>query len=204
MSLLLVPITATLVMFSEATTTLTEQTDVSSRVATPLGNPGEWIAPSDYPVISLINGSTGTATFKLSIDTKGVPVDCAILDSSGDVVLDAATCELIRKRARFEPVKDENGRLTPSTYTNRVRWVLPSTTGRPEDNSRAVTIEAEVASNGVVERCRIIQKDEYIFKNVPDPCPQWLGQRVFKPNPNMTVPKLKMRVTQSVEFEVVD
>ena len=179
-----------------------ETTEDTRRAAKPLGDPGEWITPADYPWISLMNSSTGNTTFELAIDKEGVPSTCEILASSGDTALDTATCTLIKARARFEPFKDERGRAVPSTYRNRVRWVLPGSPNDQDDGTKSMIIEAEISSNGVVERCRIVQKDETIFGRVADPCPRWLGQQVYEPTSNQMPPRLIMKIKQSVEFEL--
>jgi protein TonB len=44
---------------------------------------------------------------------------------SGNAELDAATCKLVTQRARFNPAKDGEGQLTSSSYSNRVKWVIP-------------------------------------------------------------------------------
>lgn len=56
---------------------------------------------------------------------KGEVTACTIIDSSGNDELDNAACNAIIRRARFTPARDENGNAAPSSYSNKVRWVLP-------------------------------------------------------------------------------
>ena len=170
----------------------------------PIGSPGDWVTPADYPLISRMNARSGITAFKLSIDEKGVPSACEILASSADAALDKATCELLSARARFTPVRDSTGKPVASTYTNRIRWVLPDSPTDVGDGTRTMTIEADVSSSGVIERCRLVQKDELIFKNAPDPCPQWLGTQALKPLPNQQMPRVKLRIKNSLEFIEVE
>jgi len=51
-------------------------------------------------------------------------VDCTVTSSSGSPDLDAATCTNVTRRARFKPAL-ENGQPVQSTYSNRIRWVIP-------------------------------------------------------------------------------
>ncbi|RYF38168.1 MAG: energy transducer TonB [Cytophagaceae bacterium] len=176
------------------------QANGNSQPPMPLGSPGDWVMPSDYPLIARMNAHIGVTAFKLRIDANGVPSACEITESSSHALLDEATCSLISARARFAPAKDEDGQPVASVYPNRVRWVLPNLPADTGDNSRTMTIEADVSSSGVIERCRLIQKDELIFRNAPDPCPQWLGTQAIKPQPNQKMPRVKMRIKTSLEF----
>ena len=40
-------------------------------------------------------------------------------------VLDEATCELVTRRARFDPAKNNQGRAVAGNYSSAVRWQLP-------------------------------------------------------------------------------
>lgn len=89
--------------------------------ASPRNNPGSWATPNDYPSRALREDRAGTATFRVSIDARGRVASCQITRSSGHSDLDAATCKNVTRRARFRKPGDGYG----STYTNRVRWVIP-------------------------------------------------------------------------------
>jgi protein TonB len=51
--------------------------------------------------------------------------DCAVTGSSGSNALDAATCRLMKSRARFAPARDSDGKPTTDTVANAIKWVLP-------------------------------------------------------------------------------
>jgi protein TonB len=51
---------------------------------------------------------------------------CTVTSSSGSATLDAATCNILRRRARFTPATDSSGNPTTDTASTRIRWVLPS------------------------------------------------------------------------------
>jgi protein TonB len=93
--------------------------------ATPKGNPGNWATTNDYPSRALREEREGTTGFRVTIGTDGRVTDCQITSSSGHADLDAATCENVRRRARFNPAKDGEGNPTTGTYSNRIRWVIP-------------------------------------------------------------------------------
>lgn len=89
------------------------------------GNPGSWVTDSDYPSSALRAEESGTTGFRLEIGTNGRVTSCTVTSSSGSSALDAATCRLIRSRARFTPAKDSSGNPTTDTYSNRIQWRLP-------------------------------------------------------------------------------
>lgn len=93
--------------------------------AAPKGNPGAWITNDDYRTSWINRGYTGIASFELQIDASGRVTDCAITGSTGYGALDAATCRLIERRARFEPARDSSGNTVAGTYGSSVRWTIP-------------------------------------------------------------------------------
>jgi protein TonB len=92
--------------------------------ATPRGNPGSWATTNDYPARALREEREGTTTFRVSVGADGRVTDCQVTGSSGHPDLDQATCDNVRRRARFNPAM-ENGQATTGSYSNRVRWVIP-------------------------------------------------------------------------------
>jgi periplasmic protein TonB len=79
----------------------------------------------DYPVDAQRNGQGGTVQAELSIDTQGRVSGCTIVHSSGHSSLDDATCDILRRRARFTPARDVNGATISSTMTTPpVVWRL--------------------------------------------------------------------------------
>jgi protein TonB len=93
--------------------------------AVPKGNPGNWATTNDYPARALREERAGTTGFRVTIGPDGRVTDCQITSSSGHADLDAATCDNVRRRARFTPATDGEGNPTTGTYSNRVRWVIP-------------------------------------------------------------------------------
>ncbi|MFZ1743700.1 MAG: TonB family protein, partial [Pontixanthobacter sp.] len=65
------------------------------------------------------------ATFKVSVGTNGKVQNCQIVASTGHSALDEATCDLVTKRARFEPARDSSGNKTTGDYSTSVKWQLP-------------------------------------------------------------------------------
>jgi protein TonB len=93
--------------------------------AVPKGNPGSWATSNDYPSRALREEREGTTGFRVTVGPDGRVTDCQVTSSSGHADLDAATCDNVRRRARFTPATDGEGHPTTGTYSNRIRWVIP-------------------------------------------------------------------------------
>lgn len=79
----------------------------------------------DYPQSAIRNGEQGTTGVTLTIGPDGRVSSCDVTASSGSSALDNATCNIIRRRTRFEPARDEAGNPVSDTVTQRIRWELP-------------------------------------------------------------------------------
>lgn len=79
----------------------------------------------DYPASAQAAGAEGTAQAELSIGADGRVVGCNLIRSTGNSALDSATCNILRRRAKFTPARDSNGNPTSDTYTTPpIRWQL--------------------------------------------------------------------------------
>jgi protein TonB len=63
--------------------------------------------------------------FRLDIAADGRVVGCPITGSSGHPELDAATCALVRRRARFQPARGSEREPGAGSYSNAIDWQLP-------------------------------------------------------------------------------
>lgn len=88
-------------------------------------NHSEVIRPKDYPRTALRAGTEGVVRYTVAISRKGRPTDCRVIESSGDAALDARSCAMILKRAKFYPATDPAGRPIAGTLTARVFWRMP-------------------------------------------------------------------------------
>src|SRR3954470_11169274 len=66
----------------------------------------------DYPASAQAAGAEGTVRASLTIGTDGRVVGCNVTQSSGNGALDQATCNILRRRAKFVPARDSNGNAT--------------------------------------------------------------------------------------------
>lgn len=96
-----------------------------TRLPEPLDNPGTWAGPNDYPRDALIKGKGGIVRFRLDVDVEGKVNRCAILELSAGPELNQKTCEILRRRARFKPALDANGKPVAAYFASSVRWAVP-------------------------------------------------------------------------------
>jgi TonB family protein len=88
-------------------------------------NLNSYFSVDDYPAAALRGNEQGMSAFRLTIGTNGRVSDCVITQSSGSAALDAATCRILRSRARYVPARDAAGNPAPGTDSGRVTWRLP-------------------------------------------------------------------------------
>jgi protein TonB len=89
-------------------------------------NLGSYVSDADYPDSASRDGEQGTTRFRLSVGADGRVTDCTVTGSSGSSALDAATCRLMKSRARFTPARDSNGNPATDNVASAIRWVLPA------------------------------------------------------------------------------
>ena len=79
----------------------------------------------DYPSAAIMGNEQGTAGVHFRIGTNGRAGDCRVVESSGSKNLDAKTCMIITKRARYQPAKTKAGQPVESIGFQRIRWEMP-------------------------------------------------------------------------------
>lgn len=87
-------------------------------------SPAAWITPDDYPRSARRDNVEGSVGVAFTVDVWGRATQCTVTTSSRSDVLDAATCDLVERRARYTPARDAAGRAVESRKTLRFRWML--------------------------------------------------------------------------------
>ena len=99
---------------------------IQPKPAAPKGNPANWATTNDYPTRALREERAGTTSFRVTVGPDGRVSSCSVTGSSGSPDLDEATCSNVTRRARFNPATDGEGNPTSGSYSNRIRWVIPT------------------------------------------------------------------------------
>lgn len=79
----------------------------------------------DYPPEAVRLEQQGIVAYSATVGPDGRVASCDIVTSSGSASLDAATCSIIQRRARFRPASDQQGRPIAEKFSGRISWVLP-------------------------------------------------------------------------------
>jgi protein TonB len=93
--------------------------------ASPDGGRRSYTASVAYPPEALRRGEQGRVEYQLTVSPEGRVSACQVTSSSGSAVLDRATCEIMRTRARFIPAHDDRGNPVADTVRSAMNWVLP-------------------------------------------------------------------------------
>ena len=93
--------------------------------AKPRNDPQRWVTTDDYRGNWIRQEMMGKARFRLEIAADGRVTNCTITGSSGHPELDAATCALVSRRAKFQPARGGEGEPVAGSYANAIDWQLP-------------------------------------------------------------------------------
>ncbi|MEO7277731.1 MAG: energy transducer TonB [Sphingomicrobium sp.] len=78
----------------------------------------------DYPVEAARTNQQGTVQARLDVDERGRVTRCSIIRSAGPT-LDAATCNILGKRARFKAARNSGGQPVADIVTTPpITWRL--------------------------------------------------------------------------------
>ncbi len=162
---------------------------------TPVGNPGTWVTPADYPPTALREDIGGLVRFVLGVSVDGSVTDCTVRESSGDAALDNATCTLLKARARFEPATNARGEPTVGTWKSSVRWEIPDSSPIPP--ALALQYRFVVGKDGEVTKCEVIQAPVEAERKI---CNN-ISQRSYMPDVDDEGFKVSTEVTVTMKTE---
>lgn len=88
----------------------------------------DWIGAGDYPAAARPARAEGVVDIAWDVARDGRIARCTVLRSSGNAILDATTCRLLRERGRYAPVRVE-GAQRFRRFSGAYRWRLPPVAG---------------------------------------------------------------------------
>lgn len=91
----------------------------------PRGSKAAWMQDAEYPSAALQAEEEGSVTVRLAVASSGEVSTCEVVKSSGSRVLDAETCRVVKRRARYAPARDTAGQAVAGVDQHSVRWALP-------------------------------------------------------------------------------
>lgn len=89
----------------------------------PVGKPG-WFTARDYPARLVEQGVQGSVGAVVSVGADGRVTNCRAAEPSGTAELDSKTCEVMTKRAVFDPALDRDGKPMAALVFYRVNWLI--------------------------------------------------------------------------------
>lgn len=95
------------------------------RPVLPKGSPNNWLRSADYPSGSIARGEQAIIRYRLTVDAAGQPTACAVQSAITKGDFAEVTCDLLKKRARFEPACDAKGKAMASYFVGSVVWIIP-------------------------------------------------------------------------------
>jgi TonB family protein len=137
--------------------------------ARPRADPQSLIAAEDYPQSAVRSREQGRVGFALDVGVDGRVAACTVTRPSGSAALDAATCRLMRSRARFRPAVNNQGAPAPSRVEQEVAWTLPDgapMTAPPTAAPRAGDWGNGMISNSVSSPAIVAVDEPHLF---PEP-----------------------------------
>jgi TonB family protein len=78
----------------------------------------------DYPSSALKDDMSGRTEVRLTVDTRGRPVDCIPLKSTPNQAFARASCNALYRRAHFKPALDLDGKPMKSIYVQTVNFMI--------------------------------------------------------------------------------
>ena len=87
------------------------------------------VTAEDFPASALARREEGRVGFLLEVGANGRALHCTVNRPSGSRALDAATCTIMMRRARFTPAVDSNGMQRAGRVEDWVLWTLPAASG---------------------------------------------------------------------------
>jgi protein TonB len=97
----------------------------------------QFFREGDYPLEAMIHEEEGTVRFRIDITPEGQIGKCSIVESSGSLTLDLATCRILKNRARFNPARGADGKPRPDSITTSFTWKLVLTRAELEQAKRS-------------------------------------------------------------------
>ncbi|TZG28866.1 hypothetical protein [Sphingomonas montanisoli] len=127
--------------------------------------PNTWFTSKDHPKTALQVTRRGQLDYAIDVAPDGTAIRC---DTPVHEGLDKDVCEIVMKRARFQPAKDDQGNAAFARHDVLVSFLMPGSKGRPDRSKLTVKVDslpAGVASpayakvafmvdaNGAISQC---------------------------------------------------
>jgi hypothetical protein len=157
----------------------------------------QWWTSDDMPMDHIQAGVTRDVAWRATVSPTGQTVSCDIDQTSGDPELDALTCKLLMKRARFKPATWIDGSPVVGVLHEATVWAIGNSGGKdlwpitvplaelpPNAHSpESVRIKFAVHEDGIISDCVAapFKKKEPLAALVPAACSAVAASPVIRP-----------------------
>lgn len=93
-----------------------------SRPATLLTPTNQLLTSADYPESMARSDMNGSAQYRLGVDESGGVASCHVLYQDPKAPFAEATCFALKKRAKYTPALDADGKPVPIYFVGRASW----------------------------------------------------------------------------------
>ena len=100
--------------------------DIGKVATRPDGSNVRLFTFDDYPAEALRRGQSGMVGVLFWVEPNGRVSTCEVIESTASPVLEQATCNMVKGRARFKPARDAANNAIRAPGFTRIRWMLPS------------------------------------------------------------------------------
>ncbi len=104
-------------------------------------SPNEWFNSKDSPKTALRVAESGPITYTIDVAPDGSPVRCYTVSMAD---LDQKVCEIVMKRARFQPARDEQGRPAFGVHERVASFLMPGRGRQRPDPAKLVVSGADL------------------------------------------------------------
>lgn len=92
------------------------------RPPTPVGSISGWLSENDYPITAEIFSVGADVIARLTVGADGTVQKCVGLNRNIFEGFNYSTCDALKRRAKFQPALDEQGRPTSAPFVVNVRF----------------------------------------------------------------------------------
>ena len=123
---------------------------LAAQLSAPVPTNDLLVRPADVPLELLRADEMKLVQFRITVTPAGKAQDCQIETSSGNQKIDAMTCSLVKRRARFRPATDVNGNAAYGVYRAFITWWMGNNSkAAPSVTTRDLDVTVKTLPSGI-------------------------------------------------------
>jgi protein TonB len=98
--------------------------DLAPIVTEPQAVLRKYFSTDDYPLEAFNKNQSGIVGVLLWVEPDGRVSTCEVIEPIAALILEQATCTILKRRARFTPAKNAAGKAVRAPTSARIKWQL--------------------------------------------------------------------------------